>query len=117
MTLIKEYISPVSNAPVMVLFGGSPDRMNEVVSMIRDSLKIVTAFGSFSEVEGLNKLGVLKRVDLVLIGGRYSEEQRIRIKKYLNEHFPGVETTEPGHQYPYDNTEILNDIRNKLNLQ
>lgn len=117
MTLLKEYISPVSNAPVIVLFGGSPDRMNEVVSMIRDSLETVTAIGNFSEEEGLNKLGKLKKVDLVLIGGRYSEEQRIRIKKFLKEHFPGVATTEPGHQYPYDNTEILNDIRDKLNLQ
>lgn len=112
MTLIREFIAPQENAPVMVLFGGNPERMNEVVSLIRDSLKTVTAIGSFSEEEGLKKLSTLKEVDLVLIGGRYSEEQRIRIRNYLKEHFPGVLTTEPGYQYPYDNSEILKDVRN-----
>lgn len=116
MTLIREYIAPQENAPVLVLFGGNPDRMNEVVSLIRDSLKTVTAIGNFSEEEGLKKLSTLKKVDLILIGGRYSEEERIRIRHYLKEHFPGVATTEPGYQYPYDNTEILKDIRNKLDL-
>jgi hypothetical protein len=55
MTLIRQYIAPQENAPVMVIFGGTPDRMNEVVSMVRDSLKTVTAFGNFSEEEGLKK--------------------------------------------------------------
>lgn len=114
MTLIREYIASEKNAHVMVLFGGNPERMNEVVSMIRDSLKTVTAIGNFSEEEGLKKLSTLKKVDLVLIGGRYSEEQRIRIRAYLKEHFPGVATTEPGYQYPYDNAEILKDIKKKL---
>ena len=116
MTLIREYIASETNAPVMVIFGGNPERMNEVVSMIRDSLKTVTAIGNFSEDEGLDKLRSLERVDLVLIGGRYSEEQRIRIRAYLKEHFSGVATTEPGYQYPYDNTEILNDIKKKLRI-
>ncbi len=117
MTLIREFFAPQENAPVMVLFGGNPERMNEVVSMIRDSLKTVTAIGNFSEEEGLKKLSTLIKVDLVLIGGRYSEEERIRIRNYLKQHFPGVQTTEPGHQYPYDNTEILKDINVKLNLK
>ena len=116
MTLIKEYKAPQENAPVMVLFGGSPDRMNEVVSMIRDSLKTVTAIGNFSEEQGLQELSTLKKVDLVLIGGRYSEEQRIRIRTYLKKHFPGVATTEPGYQYPYDNAEVLKDIKKKLGI-
>ena len=117
MTLIREYIASEINAPVMVLFGGNPERMNEVVSMIRDSLKTVTAIGNFSEEEGLKKLSTLKKVDLVLIGGRYSEGERMRIRNYLKEHFPGVATTEPGYQYPYDNAEILKDIRSKLKIQ
>ena len=98
----------------MVLFGGNPERMNEVVSMIRDNLKTVTAIGNFSEEEGIQRLARMKKVDLVLIGGRYDEEQRKRIRKYLKEHFPGVATTEPGYQYPYDNAEILEDIKRKL---
>lgn len=116
MELIREYIAPHANAPVVVLFGGSPERMNEVVSILRDALKTVTAIGNFSEEEGLERLGTLKKVDLVLIGGRYSEQQRIRIRNYVKNHFPGVSTTEPGYQYPYDNAEILKDIRAKLNL-
>lgn len=116
MTKIREFISPDNNAPVMVLFGGNPDRMNEVVTMIRDSLKTVTAIGNFSEEEGLERLDKMKKVDLVLIGGRYSEEQRIRIRKYLKQHFPGVATTEPGYQYPYDNAKILEDIKRKLQI-
>ena len=116
MTLIREYIASETNAPVMVLFGGNPERMNEVVSMLRDRLKTVTAIGNFSEEEGLNKLSKLEKVDLVLIGGRYSEEQRIRIRTYLKEHFPGVATTEPGYQYPYDNAEIMADIKSKLRI-
>jgi hypothetical protein len=114
MTRIREYIAPQENAPVMVLFGGNPNRMNEVVTMIRDSLKTITAIGTFSEEEGLQKLSTLKKVDLVLIGGRYSKEQRIRIRNYVKEHFLGVSITEPGHQYPYDNVEILKDIKLKL---
>ena len=116
MTLIREYIASETNAPVMVIFGGNPERMNEVVSMIRDNLKTVTAIGNFSEEEGIQRLTRMKKVDLVLIGGRYDEEQRKRIRKYLKEHFPGVATTEPGYQYPYDNTEILDDIKKKLRI-
>ncbi len=114
MIQIREYIAPDENAPVIVLFGGNPDRMNEIVSLIKDSLKTVTAIGIFSEEEGLQKLSTLKKVDLVLIGGRYSAEERIRIRNYLKEHFPLVKTTEPGHQYPYDIAEILKDITFKL---
>ena len=116
MTLIREYIASETNAPVMVIFGGNPERMNEVVSLIRDSFKTLTAIGNFSEIEGLKKLSTLKKVDLVLIGGRYTEEQRIRIRTYLTEHFPGVATTEPGYQYPYDNAEIMADIKSKLRI-
>ncbi len=114
MTLIREFISPDKNAPVIVLFGGNPDRMNEVVTIIRDSLKRVTAVGNFSEEEGLTRLDNIKKVDLVLIGGRYTDAQRIRIRNYLKQHFPAVATTEPGYQYPYDNSEILRDIKKKL---
>jgi hypothetical protein len=116
MPLIREYIASETNAPVMLIFGGNPERMNEIVSMIRDSLKSVTAIGNFSEGEGLKKLSTLKKVDLVLIGGRYTEEQRIRIRAYLKEHFPGVPTTEPGYQYQYENAEILKDIKMKLRI-
>lgn len=66
--------------------------------------------------QGIQRLTGMKKVDLVLIGGRYDDEQRMRIRKYLKEHFPGVATTEPGYQYPYDDTEIMNDIKKKLRI-
>lgn len=116
MDFISEYLSPLPNAPVLVLFGGNPARMNNVVTMVRDKLGTVTAIGNFSEEEGISTLNRLPKVDLVLIGGRYSEDERTRIRSYLNEHFPGMPTTEPGHQYRYDNEEILMDIRKKLHL-
>jgi hypothetical protein len=117
MKLIREYIAPENDAPVLVLFGGNPERMNEVVSLIRDSIPSVTTIGNFSEEEGLLRLITLKKLDLVLIGGRYSEEQRIRIRNFLKLHFPKVSTTEPGYQYPYGNREILQDIRKKLRIE
>ncbi len=90
--------------------------MNEVVSMIRDSIGTITAIGNFSEEEGIQKLATLSKVDLVLIGGRYSDDQRKRIRTYLKDNLPGVQTTEPGYQYRYENTAILNDIRAKLKI-
>jgi hypothetical protein len=112
----KNYIAPLSQAPVIVIFGGGHERMDEVVTLIKDHPKTVTVIGNFSEKEGLKKLQALKKVDLVHIGGRYTEGQRMRMKKYLSEHFSKVPTTEPGFQYPYNNIEILKDIRLKLNL-
>ena len=111
---VSEIIATVLLVAIVIVAGGLIYVF--VVPMIRDSLKSVTAIGNFSEEEGLKKLSTLKKVDLVLIGGRYSEEQRIRIRAYLKEHFPGVSTTEPGYQYPYDNTEILDDIKKKLRI-
>ena len=40
-------------------------------------------------------------MDLVLIGGRYSEEQRVRIRAHVRANLPGASLTEPGHDYPY----------------
>lgn len=114
MELIREYIAPLPNTGIMVLFGGSPERMNEVISLIREQLNTITAIGFFSEEEGLNALAGMPKVDLVLIGGRYTEAQRIRIRDFLAKHFPSVATTEPGYHYPYQNSEILEDIRRKM---
>ena len=59
----------------------------------------------------------LPKINLVLIGGRYTDEQRIRIRQYVKQHLTNVQITEPGNQYPYDNSEIIKDIRKKLNLE
>ena len=115
-TLIREFKAADVNAPVIVLFGGNPNRMNEVVSLIKN-IGGITAIGSFSEEEGMQLLKTLPKIDLVLIGGRYTDEQRIRIRQYVKQHLTKVQTTEPGYQYPYDNSEIIKDVRKKLNIE
>ena len=52
----------------------------------------------------------------MLIGGKYSDEQRIRIRSFVSAKFPDAKMTEPGYEYPYDNNEILKDVKNKLQL-
>jgi len=114
-TLIREAIDSNPNAPAMVIFGGSPYRMNEVISLIKQ-VGGITAYGAFSEEEGMELLIAYPKLQLVLIGGRYTNEQRIRIRNYVATHLPNAKLTEPGHDYPYENTSILNDIKEKLGL-
>lgn len=104
------------NAPAMVIFGGSPHRMNEVISLIKQVGKI-TAYGAFSEEEGIELLKAHPKLQLVLIGGRYTGEQRLRIRNYISTHLPNVKLTEPGHDYPYDNKFILQNIKEKLGIK
>ena len=84
-TLIREFRAESVHAPVMVLFGGSPNRMNEVVTLIKNAGGI-TAVGAFSEEEGMQLLKSFPKIDLILIGGRYTEEQRNRIRAYVKQH-------------------------------
>ncbi len=115
-TLIREFRAESVHAPVMVLFGGSPNRMNEVVTLIKNAGGI-TAVGAFSEEEGMQLLKSFPKIDLILIGGRYTEEQRNRIRAYVKQHLANAQITEPGYDYPYENSEIIKDIRKKLNLR
>ena len=52
----------------------------------------------------------------MLIGGKYSDEQRIRIRSFVRAKLPDTKITEPGYDYPYDNNEISKDVKNKLQL-
>ncbi len=115
-TLIREFRAENGNALVMVLFGGNPNRMNEVVTLIKN-VGSISAIGSFSEEEGMELLKSLPKIDLVLIGGRYTDEQRNRIRAYVKQQLPNTQITEPGFQYPYENSEIIKDIRKKLNFE
>lgn len=115
-TLIREFKAADVNAPVIILFGGNPNRMNEVVTLIKN-VGGITAIGSFSEEEGMQLLKSLPKIDLVLIGGRYTDEQRNRIRAYVKQQLPNTQITEPGYQYPYENSEIIKDIRKKLNFE
>jgi len=48
MTLIRENIAIETNAPVMVLFGGNPERMNEV-----DAEKFESTFFVFTGINAI----------------------------------------------------------------
>ncbi len=113
--LTTEYISNNNAAPVIVIFGGNPIRRDEVINQLKQ-LGDITIYGTLSEEEGIEKISSLPKVDLLIIGGRYTTEQRIRIRKYVAEHLPHTKMSEPGIDYPYDTKAINNDIRLKLNL-
>jgi len=105
--LVSESVSKNKNAPVIVLFGGNPYRRDEVIKLVQ-SIGDITIYGTLSEEEGFTKIKSLAHVSLVLIGGRYFEEQRIRIRN--------TKITEPGVEYPYENEAIVKDIKSKINL-
>ena len=113
MSLIEE-IEGSNHAPVLVLFGGSPYRRDEVIKLI-SKLGDVTVYGTIGEEKGIAKIEELNySVDIVLIGGRYSTEQRKRIKTWVDENVPGAKISEPGVEYPYSNETILADIKQKI---
>lgn len=101
--LIDRIEPKTAQAPVMVLFGGNPQRRDEVLRHLA-TLGDLGAYAALSEEEGYALLEKHKdRVKLVLIGGRYTAEQRVRIKAWCHEHFPSIAFTEPGVDYAYDN--------------
>ncbi len=113
--LLSEVIG-TDKAPVVILFGGNPYRRDEVVRLA-SRLGDITVYGTLSEEEGMAKIEALDRkVDLILIGGRYSEAQRARIKLWVQTNLSGVEVTQPGYEYPYSNESIYADVKKKLNL-
>ncbi len=114
--LKSEFIHKDTTAPVMVIFGGNPTMRDHVVGMLEEFGK-VTVYATLSEEEGMNRLKTLPRVNFVLIGGRYSEEQRIRIRKHVKEYLPGTFTSEPGIDYPYGDDGVKQDLTAKLKLK
>ena len=114
-TLVREVVDSNPNAPVMVIFGGNPYRMNEVISLIKH-VGGITAYGAFSTTEGLELLQKTPQAKLALIGGRYNNTEREQIRHFVATRMQGTKVTEPGYDYPYENTHILNDIKHKLGL-
>lgn len=101
-TLIDHIAPRSSTAPVMVLFGGDPHRRDEVLRHL-STLGDLGAYGALSEEEGYALLEQHKdRVKLVLIGGRYTAGQRVRIKSWCRERFPSMAFTEPGVDHAYN---------------
>jgi hypothetical protein len=99
-----------------VLFGGNPHRRDEVLRHLA-TLGDLGAYGALSEEKGYALLLEHKdRVKLVLIGGRYSTEQRARIKAWCRERFPNMAFTEPGVDYAYDNELTKAAVKRMLGL-
>jgi hypothetical protein len=113
--LRSEFIHANAGAPVMVIFGGNPQMRDHVVGMLAEFNR-VTVYAALSEEEGINFLRTLPEVHFVLIGGRYSEEQRVRIRKFVRENLPHAFTSEPGIDYPYGDEGVKNDLTIKLKL-
>lgn len=113
--LLAEYISPQTNAKVLLLFGGNPFKRDQVIRQMM-TLPGLSIIGALSEEEGFHKLNSLPKTDLVLIGGRYTDEQRQRIRNFVKTNYPDTPVTEPGYDYPYDNAAILADVRQKLHI-
>ena len=112
-----DHIAPKSaTAPVMVIFGGSPLRRDEVLRHLAP-LGDLGAYAALSEDEGYELLRThSERVRLVLIGGRYSAEQRERIKAWCRAHHIAAAFTEPGVDYAYDNELIRAHVKQALGL-
>jgi hypothetical protein len=109
--LISEHVSDTDKAKTLVLFGGSPIRRDEVVRQL-STIPELSIYGTLSEEEGKEKVLELGKPQLVLIGGRYTAEQRQRIKSFLQTHSPETQITEPGIDIPYTATSIFNHIQN-----
>ena len=58
--LLSEYIAPAANAKVVVLFGGNPNRRDEVIRLLM-ALKTISIYGTLSEEEGMKKISELKK--------------------------------------------------------
>lgn len=107
--LKSERISEHPNANVLVIFGGNVHRRNDIITLL-SPIENLTIYATLSLEEGLAKMDSLSNVDLVLIGGRYSESQRITIKNRLQETYPKAKITEPGVGYDYSNENIFSEV-------
>jgi hypothetical protein len=113
MALIDIVVSENPDAPVIVLFGGDEVRRHEVISHI-SQIGDLTVYGTLSKKDGIQKIAELPKVDVVLIGGRYTKQQREAIRTQLNELQVNVKISEPGYRYEYSNAAIKKDISDKL---
>lgn len=101
-------------AKTVVLFGGSPIRRDEIIRLISEGIDL-NVYGTLNEDEGMEKLSELNNeIDIVLIGGRYTYNQRNRISGWVEQNLPNVKLSRPGFDFPYSNEEIRKDIVAKL---
>lgn len=111
--LVKETISPDPQAPSVVVLGKTAARMDEVIRLLRD-MGGISAYGTFTEEEALQRIDTVQRLGAVLLGGAIEEETRLRVRNELALRNPAVPTCEPGKQFAYSDENIVADIRMKL---
>jgi len=111
--MISELVSENNNAKVIVMFGGDPVKREQVIQEL-STIGDISIYGTLSEEEGYAKIKSLKKIDLVLIGGRYNNEQRIRIRAFMKEHLPLLPLTEPGIDYEYSNDIIFQHVKSLI---
>jgi hypothetical protein len=99
-----------AQAKKIVIFGGSPQRRHEIVTLLLP-IENLSIYATLSEAEGMKKMEELGNVDIILIGGRYSDEERNRIRKYVHQNLPNANITEPGLHYAYSNDLIFEKIK------
>lgn len=113
---LKDKVSGSKKAPIVVLFGGSPVMRDQVINNL-SILGDITIYGTLSENEGIEKLTHLNgAANVALIGGRYSEEQRTRIKNWVLRNSPNTDVIEAGRNGLHGQKEISNYLKTKLNL-
>jgi hypothetical protein len=108
--LISEHIAAGTAAKILVIFGGNVIRRDEIVRLLMP-IDGLTIYATLSEEEGMEKMKRLEKVDVVLIGGRYTPEQRKNIKNYAGLQHPNAIITEPGVDYEYSNQSIFEHVR------
>lgn len=113
MESVTHYPAKQEKAPTILVFGGNPQRRAEVVSLLKTASDL-NIYAALSESSGLETLDQLVDLDLVLIGGRYDQDQRNRIREKLAQRFPLANISEPGFDYPYSNERILTDVQSKI---
>jgi hypothetical protein len=90
----------------IVLFGGNEIRRQEIIDLIHTIDNKIEVYGALNEEEGMQMLQLLPKIDIVLIGGRYTSEQRKRIENFIISHLPNTKITQPGFDYEYSNENI-----------
>ena len=113
MTLIKQYINSNASATEVMIFGGNAAMMDQVVREFI-SFADVNIFGALSLEEGIELLRSHTLVKFVLIGGRYDEQQRIIIRKFVQANLPSAVVSEPGLYYQYSHENILQHLLNTI---
>jgi hypothetical protein len=94
----------------IVLFGESPDKSIEMISVIHSIDKNIEIHDALNEEQGWKLLKSISDIDIVLIGSNYNLSERERIFDYVEAFMPYTLVTQPGYDYPYSYDLIKREI-------